>query len=77
MVSESEPLAEVMTQISVADQGIQHEFETNYDANNATIDCPLHMDLASDETVEALMVYCAEMRSTILEKENWPTANSL
>ena len=32
----------------------------------------MHMDLAADETVEALMVYTASLGSSALEEENRP-----
>ena len=45
---------------------MKQQFATNYEANNATIDCPMNMDLAADETVKSLMNYTASLGMTAL-----------
>jgi hypothetical protein len=49
-----------------SDAACSEQFATNYEANNATIDCPMNMDLAADETVKSLMNYSASLGTTAI-----------
>ena len=87
VVPEKEPLTEevIVTEADQEQEALQQQeiteaankkqkhYSTNYEANNATIDCPMHMDLAADETVESLMMYTANLGSTALEPANSPS----
>ena len=45
-------------------------FESNYDANNATIDVPLQHDLAADKTLEILLSYSESLAENTLKNKN-------
>ena len=45
-------------------------FETNYDANNAVVDVPMKLDLASDRTLEILLNYSESLADNALNEKN-------
>lgn len=45
-------------------------YESNYDANDATIDVPLQHDLAADKTLEILLSYSETLAENALKDEN-------
>jgi hypothetical protein len=46
------------------------QFATNHEANNATIDCQMNMDLVADKTVKSLMNYTASLGMTALNSNS-------
>ena len=51
-------------------------FDTNYDANSATVDVPIKFDLASDETLDILLSYSEAladncMKDQVSKEENY------
>jgi hypothetical protein len=72
VVPEDDSLAEdiiAVTTVHDHDNECQ-QFATNYEANNATVDCPMNMDLASDETVQSLMKYTASLGTSALKADS-------
>ena len=78
VAAEDNALAEIIAQNSVdrLEGDYDKKFQTNYDANNATIDCPMHIDLATDETVEALMSYSSKLGTNALETEEGSSSDA-
>lgn len=67
----------IQEHIAVVEENILQEeekkqFDTNYEANNATIDMPIHSDLATDETVKAMINYAKAMAKQATEVCNIP-----
>ena len=50
-------------------QTLSCAFETNYDANTATVDVPLKHDLASDKTLDILLSYSETVADNCLKDE--------
>lgn len=74
VVPENEPIHEgtAITEIDSEDSNQKKVYASNYEANNATVDCPMHMDLAADETVKALMNYAASLGARAIDRINHP-----
>ena len=53
----------------ISKQNISCTYETNYDANNATVDVPLQQDLATDKTLEILLAYSESLAKNCLENK--------
>ena len=56
--------------ISAANEGRETfscSFESNYDANNATVDVPMKLDLATDKTLKILLAYSETLADNCLK----------
>ena len=45
-------------------------FDSNYDANNATVDIPMKQDLAADKTLDTLLAYAETLADNTLKAKN-------